>query len=270
MGFSWIGTEDGIASWDGVKLARYPAMDGRRVSAIVEDHEGTIWVGTNSPGWLCSIRDRNTRCSGQDGSLGRGIQSAYEDRAGKLWAATDLGLWRWKPARPSSMTCRSPPFEACGRRRWNTSDLDQRCLKQIVGDKVVPDRMAGIASPGVIQLLRDREGGIWAGTVGQGLVHLHRDRTDVFLRSDGLSGDAVVKVFEDREGNIWPATDEGLDRFQELPVYTVTSKQGLTSSTVWSALAARDGSVWVADRGRFESIEGWNCQAFRQVGRTGR
>ena len=59
----WIGTEDGLASWDGGNwLLRYPEIAGRQLSAIVEDHEGTIWVGTDSPGRLCAIRIANARC----------------------------------------------------------------------------------------------------------------------------------------------------------------------------------------------------------------
>ena len=43
------------------------------------------------------------------------------------------------------------------------------------------------------------------------------------------------------------ATTGGLDRFRELPVTTLSVKQGLASDAGYSVLAARDGSVWVAD-----------------------
>ena len=68
-----------------------------------------------------------------------------------------------------------------------------------------------------LQLLRDRDGGLWIGTRGGGLVHIHHGRTDVFARSDGLSSENVTSLFEDREGNIWVGTFDGLDRFRELP-----------------------------------------------------
>ena len=53
-------------------------------------------------------------------------------------------------------------------------------------------------------------------------------------------------LFEDREGNVWVATTGGLDRFRELPVTTISVKQGLSSDATHSVLAATDGSVWVA------------------------
>jgi ligand-binding sensor domain-containing protein len=55
----------------------------------------------------------------------------------------------------------------------------------------------------------------------------------------------VLALFEDREGTIWVATTGGLDRFRELPVTTITTKQGLSSDATQSVLAARDGSIWV-------------------------
>jgi ligand-binding sensor domain-containing protein len=104
-------------------------------------------------------------------------------------------------------------------------------------------------------LLRDRQGGLWIGTGGQGLLHLHQGRADVFTSADGLSGDAVQCFFEDREGNIWAATREGLDRFRDFAVPTISVKQGLSNGIVGSVLAARDGSVWL---GTADGLNRWN------------
>ena len=79
-----------------------------------------------------------------------------------------------------------------------------------------------------LRMLRDRDGGLWVGPAGRGIVHIHQGRTDVFSESDGLSGDDIYDLFEDREGNIWVATINGLDRFRELPVVTYSKRQGLS------------------------------------------
>ena len=55
----------------------------------------------------------------------------------------------------------------------------------------------------------------------------------------------MYALFEDREGTIWVGTSEGLDRFREWPVTPLSVKQGLSSSTATSVLAARDGSIWI-------------------------
>ena len=40
---------------------------------------------------------------------------------------------------------------------------------------------------------------------------------------------SCCSLFEDREGNVWFASSRGLDRFRELPVTTISAKQGLSS-----------------------------------------
>src|SRR4029077_3516311 len=61
--------------------------------------------------------------------------------------------------------------------------------------------------------------------------------------------------FEDREGNIWVATIEGLDRFREFAVPTISAQQGLSSQGVAAVLAARDGSLWL---GTSNGLNRWN------------
>jgi signal transduction histidine kinase/sugar lactone lactonase YvrE len=86
-------------------------------------------------------------------------------------------------------------------------------------------------------------------------LHVHQGRTDGFTQSDGLSGDYINKLFEDREGNIWVATLNGLDRFRDFAIPTISVKEGLSNAIVWSVLAARDGSVWL---GTPDGLNRWN------------
>jgi ligand-binding sensor domain-containing protein len=106
--------------------------------------------------------------------------------------------------------------------------------------------------------------------VDQGLLHVHQGRTDRFTRSDGLSGDAVSSLFEDREGNIWVATVDGLDRFRNFAVATISIEQGLSSRGVSSILAAKDGTVWL---GTDYGLNRWNnghITIYRKRGSLGR
>jgi ligand-binding sensor domain-containing protein len=68
-GTLWIGTWNGLASWKNGKLTQYAELAGLPIRALVEDHEGSIWAGTNgSPGpadgKLCEIRNGSVRCRG--------------------------------------------------------------------------------------------------------------------------------------------------------------------------------------------------------------
>ena len=137
-------------------------------------------------------------------------------------------------------------------------------LLQLAGDKVGPYPIRSAILPKTVlpdrdvdsnKLLRDRDGGLWIGTVERGLIHIHQGRTDVFTRSDGLSGDVVLSLFEDREGNIWVATTGGLDRFRELPVTTISVKQGLSSDASASVLATTGWERLDCHSRRFDEVE---------------
>ena len=91
--------------------------------------------------------------------------------------------------------------------------------------------------------------------VDRGLLHVHQGRTDVFARSDGLSAISLKPLFEDREGNIWVATLDGLDRFRDFAVPTISVKQGLSNRDVWSVSGGQDGSVWL---GTGDGLNRWN------------
>jgi ligand-binding sensor domain-containing protein len=101
-GTLWIGTSQGPVSWKDGKLIRYRELDGENISALLEDLEGMIWAGTwgGPSGRLCGIQSNRVNCYGQDGSLGAGILSLYEDSGGNLWVGASTGLWRWNAEPP--------------------------------------------------------------------------------------------------------------------------------------------------------------------------
>ena len=267
-GTLWIGTRTGLASWNGAKLTRYPEFDGKNVASILEDRGGELWVGvlgTGATGRLCSIRGRQTHCYGEDGSFGNGVFSLYEDATGNLWAGDVRGLWRYKPDPPKRYA--SSPTQIRSIVQGDDGKLLMAMnggVRQLVSGKLEPYPLAP-ASSSPYRLLRDRDGGLWIATYGQGLIHIHQGRTDVFSRADGLSSDVILSVFEDREGNIWAATTEGLDRFRELPVITISSKQGLSGDRAYSVLVARDGSVWLSGLNGLDRWKDGRVSTFRKA-----
>ena len=129
-------------------------------------------------------------------------------------------------------------------------------IRKLVDGKADEYPLPGTRRPfGPVSLLRDRDGGLWIGTLHGGLLHVHQGKTDSFGPSDGLSSDAIRSLFEDREGNIWVATRDGLDRFRDFAVPAISVKQGLSSTDVYSVLAARDGGIWVST---VDGLNRWN------------
>ena len=256
----WIGTDQGLASWNDGKLTQYQELAGRVVLSLLEDHEATIWAGAwgvgGADGRLCTIRDGRVHCHGDDGSLSNGIDGLYEDRSGKLWVGSVHGVWRWKPepAKFFPMPIVSSSFaEGDGGELFITTlNGIRRFGNEQAGPYLV--RAAGQQLQ-FGKLLRDRDGGLWAGTYDGGLLHVHHGMIDRFTHPDGLSSDNVLYLFEDREGSIWVGTRNGLDRFREFAVPAITQKQGLSNSFVGSILQARDGSIWL---GTANGLDRWN------------
>jgi ligand-binding sensor domain-containing protein len=69
----WIGTDEGLASWKDGKLSNYREFVGMIIGSILEDREGTVWVGGvwRSTGRICAVQNGGAHCYGEDGSLGR-------------------------------------------------------------------------------------------------------------------------------------------------------------------------------------------------------
>ncbi|HEX5082104.1 MAG TPA: two-component regulator propeller domain-containing protein, partial [Blastocatellia bacterium] len=249
------------ASWKDGRLTNYSELAGQYIFALIEDHEGTVWASglTATIGRLCAIHQGRIQCYGEDGALGRGAFNLYEDSKGNLWAGVKTGLWRWKPGPPKFYPLPGEPngIQCLG------EDVDGALLVGRNGgiQRLIDGRTEAFYLPKTLgqfkgkRLLRDRDGGLWIGTADRGFVHLHQGKTDVFTQSDGLTGEHVLTIFEDREGSIWIATANGLDRFRDFAVPTLSVNQGLSSSNVGSVLAARDGSVWL---GTYGGLNRWN------------
>ncbi len=249
-GTLWIGTFGGLASWKDGRLTEYPALAQGSVIALLEDRDGTIWAGgfAGPTGKLCAIRGGATTCFGEDGSLGAVVTSLYEDSGGSLWVAAATGLWRWNPGPPARFpSARIPSFQAFTQGDDGSGVIVAvDSVRQIVGGKLIDYPLPGTPLPlTAAHLLRDRNGGLWIGTSGHGLVHSYQGKTSVFAHSDGLSGDRVIALFEDHEGTVWVATSDGLDQFRESPVGSLSAREQLSSATATSILAARDGSIWI-------------------------
>jgi signal transduction histidine kinase/ligand-binding sensor domain-containing protein len=277
-GTLWIGTFTGLASWKDGKLTHYPELDGQVIETLLEDRQGTIWVGGWAPsvGRLCRIQSGNTQCLGDDGRFGSGVTAMFEDSGGNLWAGATNGLWRWQPGPPSMYQMPDPENRIYS--LAETEDGGILVAKTSGITKLRNGKTEAYSLPAGLQfaphtMLRDQNGGLWIGALrDRGLLHIHEGRTDWFSQADGLSGESVNSLFEDREGNIWVATTDGLDRFRDFAIPTFSDQQGFSSRGLFSILAARDGSLWL---GASNGVNRWDQGQItiyrnRGLGDTGR
>lgn len=258
-GTLWIGTFGGLSSWNGRQfVSRHPEVGNVFVTSLLEDRHGTVWVGVLAkPGRLCAIRGGHIQCSTAEGRFGGTVWSLAEDGAGNLWVGAESGVWRWSPGAPQHYPM--PGLQVGDLATTGDGQvlvgIRHAGVKRFDGKQFVPYPMRDATRPETVlsdgdvksnKLLRDRDGGLWIGTEGQGLIHAKDGRADRLSRSEGLSGNVACSLFEDREGNIWFGSERGVDRFSKLPVKTLTARQGLPHEIARSVLTTGDGSVWVA------------------------
>ena len=105
-GFMWFGTRDGLNKYDGYNFTVYKhdrnnnnSISGNFISAIIESHNGDLWIATGGGG-LCKYNtEKNIFTSYKHdqhnvASIAADyINTVTEDADGNIWAGTeDAGL----------------------------------------------------------------------------------------------------------------------------------------------------------------------------------
>ena len=107
QGQLWVGTEGGLARWDGRDWRTFSTLDGlspNAVQAIADDADGNLWIGTDGGG-LDRLRDgRVTLYTRTNGLPSDRVSSLYADAEGVLWVGTSSGLARFHKDRWTRFT----------------------------------------------------------------------------------------------------------------------------------------------------------------------
>lgn len=271
-GSLWIGTQQGLSQWKDGKLRSYPSTPGGAIMTITEDREQAIWFTrmerSDSRGLVCRVSAGELTCFDQaDGLELPGSPccpaALLAEPNGAIWVGSDtaLTLWRDKASSvfklPLALPKRDMGVTALAARA--EGGLWVGIAKPGTGlglQTFVDGKFAPVASQNfdastlpVSAMLVDRQGALWVGTFGEGLIRVYRDEVDQYKSIDGLSNDRINGLFEDREGNLWVATAKGIDQFRNLRAATFAKRQGLSSDSAASIAAARDGSIWIGSRG---------------------
>jgi PAS domain S-box-containing protein len=94
-------------------------------------------------------------------------------------------------------------------------------------------------------LLVARDGSLWIGSKGGGVLHYQSGEFQSYSTSNGLSSNVVYALAEGENDEIWIATLEGGINILRNGKFTqYTTKQGLSSDSVRAILRDRSGAVW--------------------------
>ena len=120
-----------------------------------------------------------------------------------------------------------------------------------------PDDKHSIANNAIVVVLQDKQGNIWAPTLGGGLDVFDPKMGKVVTnyRHDpedptSLSSNSINHLIKTRDGSFWIATSNGLNRFESgKGTFRVFSKKtGFPANNIMTMLEDNDGILWVGSK----------------------
>ena len=102
-----------------------------------------------------------------------------------------------------------------------------------------------LGADSVFCLTVTRDGTLWIGVEGGGLVRYRDDHFREFTALDGLSNNVVRAIFEDRDGLLWVGTDQGLFQLHGERLVRVDATNLIPELSVHAITQDRDGAMWV-------------------------
>jgi PAS domain S-box-containing protein len=256
-GYLWIGTQEGLARFDGVKFTLWNdrqqyANRNLTVFALCESRDGSIWFGTK--GGLNRWKEgRITNFTEKDGLLSEYIKDVREDLRGVLWIATNKGLCSYANGQFKTHPLRLDNAE--GEDNEATALLARRDGSLWIGTKqgvfsLKEERLTslttkdGLLADDITNLYEDRQGNLWIGNAG-GINQYHNGQMWSHTIADGLVSNDVRGITEDPTGRLWVATWKGVNYLADGRWHSYTSPDGLPANEVWDVCADAEGSVWI-------------------------
>ena len=275
-GYLWVGTDDGVARFDGVKFASFGLPEGLHsgsVRTLFGDSRGTLWIGSGGGGLIRRQDGRFTSFTMKDGLPSDSITALAEDAEGRLWIGTDAGLAVWQDGRPD-LAAVTGRFKG----RAITALFKDRAGNMWIGapgagvfefqsGKII--QLTDVTVEGLLQdprcLLVDKRGRLWIGAGDDFVLCRDADQWRPYRIPQHFARSFVSSLVEQPDGTVWAGSvSEGLFQFKDGRLLTVNASSGLSDNTVESLLVDRDGNLWVGTDAGLNLLRQKNLFTFGQ------
>jgi len=265
----WIGTQGGLylvnrkAGSQGrdVRFERvavgHPAKADHLLDVItlVEDREGSLWVGTHF-GLSRRLPDgKFVHYSVFPSESLDSIRALFEDDKGRLWIGHQAGLMVYKPE-PASIAAQSAKAEGRlvaleKRAKPQNVQNGQLLMPSAVGDARWYTTNDGFRDVRVRAICQTSDGHIWLGSVVGGLAEFDGTQLRNYTTGQGPSR-LITALIEDQAGNLWVGSQiNGATRISRQGFSTYREGEGLGMADVFSVFEDRAGALIVVNNGWF-------------------
>ena len=264
-GYLWLGTQEGLVRFNGKEFTVFDRYNTKEISnnyirTLLEDHEGTLWIGTEGGGVVClkngtfiplnkgtdlSRNQISTLCQLRDGSILIGTRESggYIAKDGVI--------------SPFELPEGLPGNNILSIRQDHEGNIwigtnGAGLIKKNVGNSefTVYTLSNGLPCNQIKAIFEDRRQNLWIGTATGGLSLYKEGTFKTFNVSHGLSGNNITAFCEDRQGNLWIGTHgKGVNRFRDGTFSIYNTKTGLPSDIVASLFEGREGCLWIGTEG---------------------
>ncbi len=180
----WVGTRgEGLFQFQTNHFQAASGADilGQQIFALLEDHAGQLWVGTQNGLARWNGQDWKIYTT-HDGLSENIVRALAEDAEGNLWIGTESqGLNFFKAGKFIS-------FQATGN---------------------------GLPGNDISCLYLDPDGVLWVGTSGHGLARFYKGKWTRYSTDNGLASNSIDYIIEDGTGCLWIGSNAGLMRIQK-------------------------------------------------------
>lgn len=258
-GSLWIGTEGGASHYNGQKFINYSVKQGLASNVIYStyyDREGNIWFGTFGGGVSLFMGDYLKNYTKKQGLPNNLVTSIAEDHQGRPWIGTygggiaRLSKGGTKIYNSSNGLVDNNVFTieaGSGERmligtRNGFSLFDGNMFLNFDEQKIPHLKIRAV-------LKSKKDGSIWLGTYGDGLLRFKDGEFHHYTQEDGLANNTILALEQTSDGAVWIANYGGLSKFENQQFTNYTIADGLPNNGLLDLLVDQSGTLWLSTFG---------------------